>query len=328
MKLKVILALLLISTAAKGELCENAIPVSQIPEGMVYLEGGLFVMGCERAYVHEEGPLHQVKVDPFMIDKTEVTNAQFKEFIDATSYKTVAERPLDPKEFPQATADMLEPGSIVFQGTEERVKMNDILQWWKWVKGASWNHPEGPESTIDDRLDHPVIHVAYEDAQAYAKWAGKRLPTEAEWEYAARGGLKGKMFSWGDEEYPEGKTLANFWQGEFPHENQLKDKFYGLAPVKSFPPNGFGLYDMAGNVWEWTADWFRIDYFAISPEDNPKGPAESHDPREPGMKKRVTKGGSYLCSISYCFRYRPGARSCSEINSATCHTGFRCVKDL
>ncbi len=296
------------------------------PEGMVWIPGGEFQMGSEEGSFGDTKPVHKVKVDGFWADKTEVTNAQFSHFVAATGYVTVAERKPDPKEFPGAPPEMLVPGSIVFTPPDKPVELNDHLRWWRLQPGANWRHPEGPASDLTGREQHPVVHVAYEDALAYARWAGKRLPTEAEWEFAARGGLDGKRFAWGDEFRPAGKFMANTWQGHFPDRNDGADGFKGTAPVASFAPNAYGLYDVSGNVWEWVADWYRPDYFKQSPSNNPTGPADSLDPQEPGVPKRVQKGGSFLCSDEYCSRYTAGGRGKGEPSSGTTHVGFRLVK--
>jgi formylglycine-generating enzyme required for sulfatase activity len=255
-----------------------------------------------------------------------VTNAQFEAFVRATGYLTVAEQKPDPKDFPDAPADKLIPGSAVFTPPEQDVPLTEHLAWWQYVPGACWRHPEGPQSDLKGRENHPVVHVCWDDAVAFARWAGKRLPTEAEFEYAARGGLDRKKYCWGDELKPGGKWMANIWQGKFPRENTAEDGFKGTAPVGTFPANGYGLSDMAGNVWQWCADWYRPDYYQMSPERNPQGPADSYDPNEPGQMKRVQRGGSFLCSDLYCVRYCTGARGKGEPKSAACHIGFRCVK--
>lgn len=293
---------------------------------MVWIPGGTFWMGSETGQT-DERPVHQVTVDGFWIDRTEVTNAEFARFIDATGYRTVAERKPNPADFPGAPPENLVAGSIVFTPPDHRVPLDNHLHWWRWVPGASWKHPEGPESTIKGREDHPVVHVAWEDAVAYCDWAGKRLPTEAEWEFASRGGLDRKPYVWGDEQVPNGKWEANIWQGQFPVENSLADGFRTTCAVKSYPPNGYGLYDMAGNVWEWCSDWYLPDYYANSPAKNPKGPGYSHDPNEPGVPKRIQRGGSYLCSDLYCTGYRPSARMKTSPDTGLSHAGFRCVKD-
>lgn len=294
-------------------------------DGMVWIPGGAFQMGSKTGAA-DTRPIHEVELDGFWMDQTEVTNAAFAKFVDATGYVTVAERKPDPKDFPGASPGILVPGAVVFAPTKGPVSLDDAVQWWKWQPGANWRHPEGPESSIKGRMNHPVVQVAWEDAAAYAKWAGKRLPTEAEWEYAARGGLAGMTYTWGNEKHPAGKWMANVWSGEFPHKNTRADGFRYSAPVRSFPANGYGLYDMSGNVWEWTADWYRPDYYAHSPKKNPRGPADSVDPDEPGVAKKVTRGGSFLCTDEYCIGYQPGIRSKTTPDTALQHTGFRCVK--
>ena len=292
--------------------------------GMVWIPSGTFWMGSTEGR-SDERPLHQVTVTGFWIEKTEVSNEQFEKFVQATAYVTVAERPPDPKDFPNADPKLLVPGSVVFSPPSGKVPLTDATAWWRYVPGANWRHPAGPQSNIAGREKYPVIHVAWDDAVAYAQWARKRLPTEAEWEYASRGGLDRQPYVWGHEQVPNGKWQANIWQGEFPNQNTSGDGFAGLAPVASFPPNGFGLYDMAGNVWEWCADWYRPDYYAQSPAQNPTGPADSFDPEEPGAKKRVQRGGSYLCSDVYCTGYRPSARMKCTPDTSLSNVGFRCV---
>jgi len=272
-------------------------------------------------------PIHRVRVDGFSMDATEVTNEQFAEFVKATGYVTVAEQRPRREDFPGVPAESLVPGSLVFTPTNVAVALNDFRRWWRYQPGANWRHPEGPQSDLKGREHYPVVHIAYADAEAFAKWAGKRLPTEAEWEFAARGGLSGKLYAWGDEFRPEGKWMANTFQGQFPAKDSGEDGFAGPAPVKSFPPNDFGLYDMAGNVWEWCADWYRADYYANCPKENPAGPVESFDPDEPNVRKKVMRGGSYLCSDLYCTGYRPSARMKASPDTGLSHTGFRCVKD-
>jgi len=292
---------------------------------MVYIEGGKFRMGSEN--FPDAMPIHEVEVGPFWMDEHEVTNAQFAAFVRATGYLTVAERPLDPRDFPGVAPAMLVPGSAVFSPPKNVRGMENYLQWWAYVPGASWRHPEGPESSIAGRENHPVTQLAYQDAEAYAKWAGKRLPTEAEWEYAAKAGKHtDETYYWGTEKKENGRWLANIFQGDFPVRNTKEDGFETTAPVKSFPPNAYGLYDMEGNVWEWCSDFYRPDYYAKSPADNPKGPADAYDPQEPGAVKRVQRGGSFLCNDQYCERYKAGSRGKGEVDSPTNNVGFRCVK--
>jgi formylglycine-generating enzyme required for sulfatase activity len=265
------------------------------------------------------------------MDKTDVTNEQFEKFSKATKYVTVAERTPTAEEFPGAPPENLVAGSVVFSPPDHPVPLNDHLQWWSYVKGANWRHPLGPKSSIKGKDKYPVVQVAYEDALAYAKWAGKRLPTEAEWEFAARGGLTGKAYAWGDQFRPDGKWMANTHQGHFPNKDTAADGYIGIAPVAQFPPNGYGLYDMAGDVWQWTSDWYRPDYYAQLARlggvaHNPKGPDASYDPSEPSEKKRVHRGGSFLCTEQYCSRYMVGTRGKGEISTGTNHLGFRLVK--
>jgi formylglycine-generating enzyme required for sulfatase activity len=297
------------------------------PPGMVWVPPGEFLMGSVEEEYADALPRHRVVVRGFWMDATEVTNAQFAEFVAATGYVTVAERTPEARDFPNVPPQRLVPGSLVFTPPQEEVGLDDPYRWWRYVPGADWRHPEGPGSSIQDRMDHPVVHVCWYDAVAYATWAGKRLPTEAEWEWAARGGLKDQVYSWGNELRPAGRWLANVWQGRFPRENTLEDGFYATAPVASFPPNGYGLYDMAGNVWEWCADWYRPDYYAYSPRFDPTGPPDSFDPAEPGVPKRVQRGGSFLCSELYCVRYKVGTRGKGAPDTGSNHVGFRCVKD-
>ncbi|HUY31537.1 MAG TPA: formylglycine-generating enzyme family protein [Pirellulales bacterium] len=301
-------------------------PPAPAPEGMVWVPGGKFVMGGETIFADAQ-PSHEVEVDGFWMDRTEVTNAQFARFVEATGYVTIAEQTPKAEDYPGAAAENLVAGSIVFRPPDGAVDLAAEPQWWIYVPGADWRHPEGAASDIDARQDHPVVHVGWLDAAAYARWAGKRLPTEAEWELAARGGAEGKRFVWGDELLVGGAWQANIWQGDFPSENTADDGYTGTAPVATFPANGFGLYDMAGNVWEWCSDWYRPDYYGKSAKRNPHGPPSSNDPWEPGVPKRVQRGGSYLCSDAYCVRYRPGARGKGAIDSGATHVGFRCVKD-
>jgi len=295
--------------------------------GMVLIPGGTFLMGNDE--YPDSRPIHEVTVSSFYIDRTEVTNAQFARFVAETGYKTVAEQPLDPKDFPGVPADKLVPGSAVFSPPSQPVSLDNPLQWWTYVPGATWKTPEGPGSTIEGRENHPVVHISYVDAEAYARWAGKRLPTEAEWEWAAQGG-KGhtQSYYWGTELKPDGKWPANIFQGDFPHGNTEEDGFAATAPVGTFRPNGYGLYDMEGNVWEWCSDFYRPDYYQKSEKVNPRGPADSFDPQEPGVVKRVQRGGSFLCSDQYCIRYKAGSRGKGEVKSASNNLGFRCVADV
>ncbi|MEU4324221.1 formylglycine-generating enzyme family protein [Nonomuraea dietziae] len=305
--------------------------------GAVPLAGGVFTMGSD-AHYREEAPAHTVHVDGFAIDPIAVTNRRFAVFVAATGYLTVAERPLDPAEFPEAPPENLVPGSMVFVPTAGPVDLRHLSQWWKWTPGACWRFPEGRGSSIDDRLDHPVVHVAHEDAAAYATWIGATLPTEAQWEYAARGGLEGAAFTWGDEPRPEGRLMANTWDGDdFPWRSTGESGWSGTAPVGSFPPNDYGLFDMAGNVWEWTSDWWteRHPGEAASPCCVPRNPRggdvdASYDPAQPQFRipRKVIKGGSYLCADTYCLRYRPAARRPQMIDTGMSHIGFRCAWNL
>lgn len=295
---------------------------------MVRLEGGDFRMGSEAMYP-EEGPVVEVHVDAFEIDRYAVTNRRFAEFVDSTGYVTVAERELDPQDFPGARLESTTPGSLVFTPTAGPVDLRDWRQWWRWVPGASWRHPEGPQSSVDARLDHPVVQVAYPDAVAFAEWAGKRLPTEAEWEFAARGGLDGATFAWGEEPNQRAEPFANSWQGQFPYRNTGARGWVGTAPVGSFPPNGFGLFEMTGNTWEWTGDIWTARHAEPSPTActcGPSAPAERASRTPDPLVRRVTKGGSHLCSPEYCLRYRPAARTAQTEDSATTHLGFRCAR--
>lgn len=310
---------------------ESALP--QEHKGMVLLPAGTFWMGCNEPSFRDVRPYHQVHLQAFWIDKTEVTNKDFAGFVKETGYKTVAERTPRAEDFPGAPAENLVAGSLVFSPPRHPVPLNNHYQWWQYVHGADWQHPEGPQSSLKGRWNHPVVHVAFEDAEAYAKWAGKRLPTEAEFEYAARGGLDRKAYSWGDEFKPQGKWQANIWQGSFPFENKAEDGYKGTAPVASYGANGWGLYDLTGNVWEWCSDWYSADYYkSLATEKNqitedPRGPAEAEacDPLEPKVAKRVQRGGSYLCTDQYCARYLVGARGKGEPSSGCSHVGFRCV---
>lgn len=303
---------------------------------MIKIPGGRFLMGSDNFYP-EEKPVHEVTVDGFWMDKYEVTNEQYEKFVKDTGYVTVAERPLDPAEYPTVDPKLLVPGALVFQKSRGPVNLNDYHNWWKWVPGTCWNHPKGPESTIENRMQYPVVHIAYEDAEAYANWIGKELPSEAEWEFAARGGLEGMHFTWGNFDLQMNTPMANTWQGEFPYQNLLIDEYEGSSPVGSFPPNGYGLFDMAGNVWEWTSDWYvaHLDESAnefkscCTPAVNPRvtSPAGSYDVRQPQIKipRKVVKGGSHLCAPNYCLRYRPAARQPQMIDTGMSHIGFRCI---
>jgi len=312
------------------------------PDGMAWIPGGAFSMGAvdplgEDANVvgmqatDDSRPIHRVNVNSFWMDKTEVTNRQFTAFVKATGHVTVAERTPTAEEFPGAPPENLVAGSVVFTPPDHEVPLDSHFRWWSYVNGADWRHPLGPESDLEGREDFPVVHVAYEDAEAYAKWAGKRLPTEAEWEFAARGGLAGQVYPWGNAFLVDGKFMANTHQGHFPNEDTRADAHGGTAQVASYPPNGYGLYDVAGNVWEWTSDWYRPDYYAdlarTGVAQNPKGPDTSSDPSEPGVMKRVHRGGSYLCTEQYCSRYMVGTRGKGEPSTGTNHLGFRLVKD-
>jgi sulfatase modifying factor 1 len=298
---------------------------------MVWVPGGVFRMGSDNHYP-EEAPAHRVKVGGFWMDRHTVTNAEFQRFVEATGYVTLAERPANPEDYPGALPELLQPSSVVFRKAPQRVSLQDHYQWWSYVPGADWRHPRGPDSSIKGLWKHPVVHVAYEDAEAYAAWAGKALPTEAEWEFAARGGLDSAEYVWGDELTPGGRHMANTWLGEFPWQNTLNDGYEWTAPVGSYPANGYGLHDMAGNVWEWTTDWFQ-DHGKITRPcctlDNPRGGEReaSVDPRMPDVHipRKVMKGGSYLCAPSYCRRYRPAARMAQGVDTSTCHLGIRCI---
>jgi formylglycine-generating enzyme required for sulfatase activity len=301
---------------------------------MVWIPGGAFLMGSE-AFYPEERPVRQVAVDGFWMDQYPVTVAEYRRFVKATGYVTMAERPLNAADYPDADPTLLVPGALVFQKTRGPVDLNNYHNWWAYVPGASWRHPEGPRSDVNGRNQHPVTQVAYEDAEAYAHWAGKELPTEAEWEFAARGGLEGATFAWGNEFAPNGQMMANTWQGQFPWQNLQLDGYEGTSPVGSFPPNGYGLYDMGGNVWQWTCDYFTLHH----PDEVEKPCCVPHNPRvttpqqstfalgQPGetIPRRVMKGGSHLCAPNYCLRYRPAARQAEMVDTSTCHIGFRCL---
>ena len=310
------------------------------PVGMVWIPEGTFMMGSEGPQARpDESPIHPVKVDGFWIDQTEVTNAQFAAFVEATGYVTTAEKPVDweemKKQLPPGTPkphdSLLRASSLTFKSTNGPVDLNNYAAWWEWKPKANWMQPRGKGSSIQGKEDHPVVHVSWEDANAYAKWAGKRLPTEAEWEWAARGGLKDKKYPWGDEEISTGSVKANSWDGSFPYKNTNKDLFFYTAPVKSFESNGYGLYDMAGNVWEWCLDWYNFDYYKTLKgkiSTNPKGPEKSYDPYNPYIAQRIIRGGSFLCNDNYCSGYRVASKMKSSPDTGSQHTGFRCVKDI
>ncbi|HQR07705.1 MAG TPA: formylglycine-generating enzyme family protein [Gemmatales bacterium] len=319
--------------AARGQIIKK--------DGMVLIPAGEFIMGTEgQAANRNEQPAHRVKISSFWMDENEVTNAQFRKFVEAAKYVTTAEKAPEWEELkqqlppgtPKPPAEMLVAGSMVFVPTKQPVPTNNPALWWKWTPGACWNHPEGPQSNLEGRENHPVVHVSWFDATEYAKWAGKRLPTEAEWEYASRGGKSSQKFSWGNEGLTDTDgTKANIWQGNFPNQNTKVDGWERTAPVKTYPPNGFELYDMAGNAWEWCSDWYRADAYAQRANskviDNPKGPTESLDPNEPYAPKRVIRGGSFLCHVTYCESYRNAARRGNSPDTGMSHVGFRCVQD-
>ncbi len=301
--------------------------------GMVFVPGGTFRVGSDRQYP-EEAPAHTVTVDGFWMDRTPVTNRQFRAFVQATGHVTVAETVPDPRDYPGALPHMLRAGSLVFTPPGHPVDLRDWSQWWSFTFGANWRRPLGPGSSLAGLEDHPVVHVAYPDAAAYAAWAGKSLPTEAEWEFAARGGLEGAEFAWGDELVPGGRHMANLWQGPFPFRNTREDGYERTSPVTTYPPNGFGLHDMIGNVWEWTSDWYAAGHIADAAKAcciprNPRGGREdgSYDPCQPAIRipRKVLKGGSHLCAPDYCRRYRPAARHPEPIDTSTSHVGFRCI---
>jgi formylglycine-generating enzyme len=300
---------------------------------MVKIAGGTFWMGSDKHYP-EEAPVHHVTVDGFWIDRTPVTNRDFLKFVNETGYITFAELKPNEKDYPGALPHMLRAGSLVFTPSKNPLDLRDWSQWWVFKFGANWRRPHGARSSLTGLHDHPVVHIAYRDAEAYARWIGKELPTEAEWEFAARGGIDGAEFAWGDEFTPAGNPMANTWQGEFPRENLATDGYERTSPVGAFPPNGYGIYDMIGNVWEWTTDWYAPEHAkaAASPcciPENPRGAREdeSYDPRQPDIRipRKVVKGGSHLCAPNYCRRYRPAARHAQPIDTSMSHVGFRCV---
>ena len=300
-------------------------------DNMLWVPGGRFLMGSDHHYP-EEAPAHAAIVEGFWIDQYAVTNEQFAQFIDATGYVTLAEIPPRAEEYPGAKPEMLQPASVVFRKPAHRVDLRNHFNWWTYIPGANWRNPEGPQSSIENRAQHPVVHIAYQDAEAYANWVGKELPTEAEWEFAARGGLDGATYAWGEEFTPGGKSMANTWQGEFPWQNLCADGYAGTAPVGQFAPNGYGLFDMIGNVWEWTTDWYAARHPVTKPccgVANTKGGdrEQSYDPQMPEIKipRKVIKGGSFLCAPNYCRRYRPAARMAQPIDTAACHVGLRLI---
>ncbi len=345
MRVIIFLSLVLVFFACKGEKkidskIEKASSkiIEKSIEGMVAIPSGTLNMGADNDQADKnEYPKHEVEIKGFWMDQTEVTNAQFQKFVEATNYLTIAERPiiwedlLDqlPPNTPRPPDSLLQPGAVVFQATSQPVSLNDPSRWWRWTIGANWKHPEGPESNILEKANHPVVNIAWEDAIAYAKWSGKRLPTEAEWEWASRGGLANAIYPWGNEDVNDGVPKANFWQGLFPFQNEKKDGFLSTAPVKNYPPNDYGLYDMAGNVWEWCGDWFDHEYYskkmAVAP--NNKGPKKGHNPMMPFQQEKIIRGGSFLCNDDYCSGYRNARRMGSSIDTGLNHTGFRCVKD-
>ncbi len=340
-----LLALILFQSACKEETPgENGAAVSLTAKlakqgGMILIPGGTLNMGGDNEQADpNEFPKHKVQVSAFWMDETEVTNAQFAKFVEATGYKTVAERPVIWEELqkslppgtPKPPDSLLQPGALVFHKTAQPVPLDDLSRWWRWTIGADWLHPEGPASSIKLKMDYPVVQVAWEDAVEYAKWAGKRLPTEAEWEWAARGGLENAIYPWGNEPLGEGRPKANFWQGMFPYQNEIGDGHEGAAPVKSFLPNGYGLFDLAGNTWEWCADWFDFGFYK-SPDackTDPKGPDRGNNPYMPYQQEKVVRGGSFLCNDDYCSGYRNARRMGSSPDTGLNHTGFRCVKDV
>lgn len=319
-------------------------PPSKIPKGMVWIPGGEFSMGSNvadeslcsiKGVTKDAAPIHRVYVDGYFMDETEVTNEEYAKFVKATGYKTVAEHKPTKEEFPTAAEEDLITGSVVFTPTASAVNLNDFLQWWAYIGGTDWKHPEGPQTNLTRREKYPVVQIAYEDAVAYANWAGKRLPTEAEWEFAARGGKTGNLYSWGNTLKPNGKFQANIYQGHFPIKDgdTGEDGFKGIAPTAQFAANSYGLYDMAGNVWEWVNDWYSPTYYEELSKTgkvtkNPQGPEAYNDPTDPTEKKRVHRGGSFLCTDQYCTRYMVGTRGKGEIRSAANHVGFRCVKSI
>ena len=322
------------SANARGPRIDANRTADEAPPGMIFIPGGEFLMGSDRHYA-EEAPAHRVRVDSFWMDRTPVTNHEFRRFVEASGHVTFAEIPPDPRDYPGALPHMLHAGSLVFTPPNRPVDLRDWSQWWSFKFGATWRSPEGPGSSIEGFDTHPVVHIAYRDAEAYAAWAGKELPTEAEWEFAARGGLDGAEFAWGDEFTPGDRHMANTWQGDFPHENRNTDGYRRTSPVTAFPPNGYGLHDMIGNIWEWTTDWYstrhevRAENSCCGVMKNPRGgpQEESYDRTQPAIRipRKVLKGGSHLCAPNYCRRYRPAARHAEPVDTSTSHVGFRCI---
>ncbi|MCU0417457.1 MAG: formylglycine-generating enzyme family protein [Cytophagaceae bacterium] len=324
-----------------GETVLNTLDIpSPSKNNMVFIPGGVFYMGtlaaneslCSvKGITNDAVPIHPVYVDAFWMDTHEVTNAEFARFVEATGYVTIAERRLDEKEFPDLSEEERKPGSVVFMPPSKPISLDSYMQWWAFVYGANWKHPLGPNSSIEGKEMEPVVHIAWEDAQAYARWAGKRLPTEAEWEFAARAGISGSLYSWGNDFNPKGTFAANTFQGSFPNEDNGADGFIGIAPIQQYPANAFGLYDLTGNVWEWCSDWYHSGYYATlsltEVNKNPIGPPSSFDPAEPGVAKKVHRGGSFLCTEQYCSRYILGTRGKGDWKTGTNHLGFRCVQD-
>jgi len=321
-----------------GDTKQNNSRLETNSDDMVLIQGGNFVMGGDSLWGRpDEFPRHQVTVSSFYIDKHEVTNAQFRAFVEATSYVTTAEQKPDWEELkkqlpagtPRPADSVLVAASLVFSQPNHAVPLDNASQWWKWVTGADWRHPQGPKSTITGKDNYPVVQVSWNDANAYALWAGKRLPTEAEWEYAARGGKPNSIYPWGNQPIDQGELKANSWQGHFPNKNTLKDHYFGAAPVMTFQPNGYGLFDMAGNVWEWCNDWYRPDFYSDCLKkgilNDPQGPLDSFDPEEANVSKRVIRGGSFLCTDQYCSGFRVAARMKTSVDTSLEHTGFRCV---
>ena len=339
--MRYLIIILLAAVACKNsdrETSQGSAAADKAPQGMVWIPGGEFTMGTDdpESYAIER-PAHRVRVDGFWMDETEVTNEQFRKFVEETKYVTTAEKAPDWEELkkqvppgtPKPSADMLVPGSLSFTPPSYSISTEDYSQWWSWKPGADWRHPEGPDSNLEGRWNHPVVHVSYDDALAFAKWAGKRLPTEAEWEFASRGGKENQRYGWGSDFRPQGKYMANTFQGVFPGKNESADGFAGSSPVKTFPPNSYGLYDIIGNVWEWTSDYYDANYYAELSKSpvtiNPKGADVPYDPQDPYAVKRVTRGGSFLCASDYCVNFRPSARQGSAYDSGMPHIGFRCV---